>query len=354
MAKYNKMNLKNLDSVLSGEPKYRLRQARQAIYADLISDWQENTTLPLGLREKLDRECPLGLKATLYGSKKSESLKILLELEDGEKVESVLLKHADGRRTVCVSSQVGCPLGCRFCATGGLGFKRNLESGEIIAQVLFFERYLHREETAHDRVTNVVFMGMGEPFLNYDNVMAAIRTLNDKEAFNIGARKISISTCGIIEGIEKLTREELQVNLAISLHAPSDGLRSELMPVNKRYPLAELMKTVARYVSMKSRDVMFEYLMIKGINDREEDALALAGLMKNSLYVVNLIRYNPTGVFQPSGAAEITRFKQILTEHGVNVTQRYSFGQDIDAACGQLANRAAKSETECRLDDWGS
>ncbi|MDD3006892.1 MAG: 23S rRNA (adenine(2503)-C(2))-methyltransferase RlmN [Candidatus Pacebacteria bacterium] len=333
------MDLDKLKEVLAGEPKFRLKQAYQAIFTDLIADWRDNTTLPPKLREKLDVECPLELKATLFGSKNSESLKILLELADGGKVESVLLKHADGRRTVCVSAQVGCPLGCKFCATGMLGFKRNLSTDEIVAQVLFFSRYLKRNETEHDRVTNVVFMGMGEPLLNYDSMMEAVRILNSKDAFNIGARRISISTAGIIPGVEKLMREDLQINLAISLHAATDELRSELMPINNKYPLEDLMKVVARFARAKNREVMFEYLLIKGINDRREDALALVDLMRIELFMVNLIRYNPTGVYGPSNSAEIARFKNILSENGINVTQRYSFGQDINAACGQLANK---------------
>lgn len=333
------MDLDKLREVLAGESKFRLKQAYQAIFVDLIADWQENTTLPPKLREKLNIECPLELKATLFGSQKSESLKILLELPDGEKVESVLLKHADGRRTVCVSAQVGCPLGCKFCATGMLGFNRNLSAGEIVAQVLFFSRYLKQNETEHNRVTNVVFMGMGEPLLNYDQVMEAVRIFNSKDAFTIGARRISISTAGIIPGIEKLMREEIQINLAISLHAATDELRSELMPINKQYPLPDLMKAVARFACAKNREVMFEYLLIKGVNDREEDALALVELMRDSLFMVNLIRYNPTGVYEPSNSAEIARFKNILSENGISVTQRYSFGQDINAACGQLANK---------------
>ncbi len=331
------MDLNKLESALAREPQFRLRQARQAVYKDLITDWRENTTLPALLRERLNEECPLELKVELFGSEKSESLKLLLELEDGERVEAVLMKHADGRRTVCVSSQAGCPMGCRFCATGAYGFRRNLNASEIVMQALFFERWLHRH--AEERVSNIVFMGMGEPLLNYDAVMEAIRVFNDPEAFNIGARRISISTCGIIEGIEKLTHLPLQVNLAISLHAPSDELRSELMPVNRRYPLEKMMRAVERYARAQRREVMFEYLLIKDVNDREEDALRLAELMANELYVVNLIRYNPTGAFSPSDAESIRRFKQVLAERGVKVTQRYSFGQDIDAACGQLANR---------------
>lgn len=328
-----------MDKALAAEPKFRRRQAWQAIFTDLIADWRDNTTLPPALRERLNRECPLDLKVEVFGSEKTESVKILLELADGEKIESVLMRHADGRRTVCVSAQAGCPLGCKFCATGTYGFRRNLSADEIVMQVLFFERYLHKNESGRNRVSNVVFMGMGEPLLNYDAVLAAIRVCNDPLAFNIGARRISVSTSGILEGIERLQQEELQVNLAISLHAPADELRSRLMPVNRKYPLTKLMPAVEKYARVKQREVMFEYLLIKDVNDREEDALQLAELMRNDLFVVNLIRYNPTGIFEPSSAGSITRFRDILAGRGVRVTQRYSFGQDINAACGQLANR---------------
>jgi 23S rRNA (adenine2503-C2)-methyltransferase len=333
------MDIDKLQAVLSGEPSYRQKQARQLVYKDLIADWNESTTLPLKLRERLNLECPLDLTVDIFGSQKSESTKILLHLQDGEKVESVLLRHGDGRRTVCVSAQAGCALGCKFCATGALGFRRNLSVEEIVAQVLFFARYLRKNGEDGERVSNVVFMGMGEPLLNYDNVLGTIRVFNDKDAFNIGARRISISTCGIIEGIERLMREELQVNLAISLHGAEDELRTSLMPINKRYPLRELMRAVDRFARVKNREVMFEYLLIKGVNDREEDARNLSKLMRSHLFVVNLIRYNPTGSFQPSGSEAIGKFKEILQQDGVNVTQRYSFGQDINAACGQLANR---------------
>jgi len=194
----------------------------------LIEDWDKATSLPLSLREKLKKEVPLTIKAKLLQSKDKKTIKALLELEDGIKIESVLMLHNDNRSTVCVSSQAGCALGCLFCATGQLGFKRNLDYWEILEQVLLFAR--------HQKISNVVFMGMGEPFLNYDNVLKAVRIINDPHCFNIGARKISISTVGLFSGIEKLIEEDIQVNLSISLHAPNNELRSKLMPINKKYP----------------------------------------------------------------------------------------------------------------------
>ena len=209
------MNLENLQMILSGQPKFRFKQAWKAVFVDLVSDWNDNTTLPLALREVLNEECSLEINAEIFDSEKSESIKALLTLEDGQKIETVLLRHKDGRNTVCLSSQVGCALNCMFCATGKMGFKRDLTVSEMVVQVLLFSRYL-KEKGAERKITNIVFMGMGEPFLNYDNVMDAIKILNDKEAFNIGARHISVSTAGIIEGINKFANEKMQINLAIS------------------------------------------------------------------------------------------------------------------------------------------
>jgi 23S rRNA (adenine2503-C2)-methyltransferase len=244
------------------------------------------------------------------------------------------MKHNDDRFTVCVSSQVGCPLACSFCATGTMGLKRNLDSFEIITQVLLFSRYLKDK-----KITNVVFMGMGEPFLNYDNVMKAIHILNDSEYFNIGSRKISISTAGIVEGIERFALEDLQVNLSISLHAPNNQLRNELMPINKKYSLEKVLISVDEYILKTKRKVMFEYLMIKGVNDSLSCAKELAKLMKKPLYMVNLIVYNPTGRFVPSDSRTIKKFKEYLEKEGIFTTQRYEFGRGINAACGQLATK---------------
>ena len=196
-------------------------------------------------------------------SKKEDSVKAKITLKDGLEIETVLMRHRDGRNTVCVSSQVGCPLGCLFCATGKMGFKRNLTAEEILEQVIFFARFLKLED---GRVTNVTFMGMGEPFLNYDNVLNAIKILNDAKYFNIGVRSLSISTAGIIEGIKKLSDESLHVNLAISLHAPSDNLRKSLMPIDKKYPLPDVLVAVDEYIEKTKRKVMFEYVLIKGVN----------------------------------------------------------------------------------------
>ncbi|PIR02633.1 MAG: 23S rRNA (adenine(2503)-C(2))-methyltransferase RlmN [Candidatus Nealsonbacteria bacterium CG_4_9_14_0_2_um_filter_37_38] len=339
------MDLIQFQKLFKKEPGYRLGQAKKALFQDLIQNWQTAKALPLILKEELNKKCPIEVSAKTFVSKDRNTIKALMTLKDGLKIETVLMRHKNKRNTICVSSQVGCSLNCSFCATGKMGFKRNLEAWEIVEQVLFFARYLKKIK---ERVTNIVFMGMGEPFLNYQNVIGAIKILNDKEGFNLGARHFSVSTVGIVEGIEKLAREELQINLAISLHAPDDKLRSKLMPINKKYPIRKILNAVDDYIAKTRRRVMFEYIMIRNLNDSEENAKTLARLMKKPctrastvqgrpLYFVNLISYNPTGIFKPSLSLRIKKFKEILEKEGVTVTQRYRFGQDVEGACGQLA-----------------
>jgi len=335
------MNLKELEKVLEEEPSFRLRQVKKAIFKDLIKDWDEITTLPQNLRQKLSESCSVSeLKAEkILVSKNNQAVvKVLFKLKDGSQIESVLMRHVDGRITVCLSSQVGCAMNCQFCATGQHGFARNLTGWEIIDQVLYFARLLKKDE---EEITNIVFMGMGEPFLNYDNVLEAIKTLNDKDGLNLGARHISISTCGITEGIKKLAGEKLQVNLAISLHAPDNELRDKLMPINKKYPIEKVLQAVDDYIRKTKRRVMFEYLMIDGINDSLEQAEELVKILKKPLYFVNLISLNPVGHsgFSPSSGWKIKKFKDVLEKQGVDVTQRYRFGREIKAACGQLAGK---------------
>ncbi len=323
----------NFEEILKNELKFRLKQVKQAVFCDLIENWSEARTLPKSLQEKLQKEVSLDIKAEVFASNNEEVIKALIILEDGLKVESVLMRHKD-RNTVCVSSQVGCPLNCSFCATGKLGFKRNLTSNEIAEQILFFNRYLKSEK---QRVSNVVFMGMGEPFLNYENVMGAVKILNDKDGLSIGVRKISISTAGIVEGIEKLAQENIDVNLAISLHAPNDGLRQRLMPIAQKYSITEILKAVNEYIELTNRKVMFEYIMIKDVNDSEAHAEELARLMNHKLYMVNLISYNVTGIFRPSSPEHIKEFKKVLEDYGIEVTQRFKLGRGVRGACGQLA-----------------
>lgn len=328
------MDFSCVKKILKNQPDYRLKQAKRLVFLNLIDNWREATPFSPSLREELNEKCSLEIKARTFVSKDKKTVKAIIFLKDDLKIESVLMQHQDKRNTICVSSQVGCPLGCAFCATGKMGFKRNLKDFEIVNQVLFFARYLKKKK---QKVTNIVFMGMGEPFLNYKNVIESIKILNDKQGFNLGARHFSISTVGITEGIKKLSNEDLEINLAVSLHAADNKLRSKIVPIGKSYPLSKILKAVNGYISKTRRRVMFEYVMIKDVNDKDEHAEQLAKIMKKPLYLINLIACNPVGDFKPSSSKRIKEFKEILEQKGVNVTQRYSFGQDIKAACGQLA-----------------
>jgi 23S rRNA (adenine2503-C2)-methyltransferase len=328
------MEFSKITELLAGEPKYRLTQVNRAIFSDLAESWAEVTALPKTLREKLRTACPLEISSGVSVSADKDTVKALINLSDGKCIETVLMRHEDGRNTVCVSSMVGCPMKCAFCATGEMGLMRKLTADEIITQVLFFARLLKKE---NERVGSVVFMGMGEPFLNYDYVMQAVRVMNSPEGFGIGARHISISTCGIFDGIKKLAEENLALNLAISLHAPNDEARRKLMPVAHGYAIKELLSVVDEYIAKTNRKVMFEYLMIYGENDTDEMARELAELLKNKLCVVNLIQYNDTGAFVASSHNRMNRFKEILEKNNIQVTMRHRFGRDIKGACGQLA-----------------
>lgn len=332
------MDIIKIEKFLSDneKPKYRLKQIKKAVFGDLIENWRKATVLPEELRLTLEKEFPIfGLELTSsLESKNKDSVKAFFRLKDDNIIESVLMRHKNERNTICVSSQAGCVMGCDFCATGKMGLKRNLTSEEIIDQVLFFARLLKKKK---QKINNVVFMGMGEPFLNYNNLIKAIKILNNKDGFNLGIRHISVSTCGIIPGIKKFADENLQCNLAVSLHAADDKTRTKLMPVNKDYPLAALMRSVDDYIKKTNRKVMFEYLLIEKVNDSPEDARKLADLMKNNLYHVNLIKYHKTGgQYRPSNDSRRLKFFDLLKKRGVSVTFRVSFGEDIFAACGQL------------------
>ncbi|MCL4416256.1 MAG: 23S rRNA (adenine(2503)-C(2))-methyltransferase RlmN [Actinobacteria bacterium] len=344
------MDLERLKEILKDEKPYRLRQAEKAVYRDLVDDWGAVSSLPASLRDRLTECCPISIDYRSIVSKSKDTVKALIRLTDGLAVETVLLQHAQDRNTVCVSSQVGCQLGCLFCKTGKIGYRRNLTAYEIAEQVLFFSYYFKEKDnstgvtankSAHKgpSVTNVVFMGMGEPFLNYDNVMDAVRILNDKDKFNIGARKISISTCGIPQKIEKLSKENLQVNLAISLSAPNNKLRSRLMPINEKYPVKAVINAAKKYIAGTNRRVMFEYVLIDKFNESPETARELAEILKGLLCFVNLIPYNGKGALNAPSKEKIALFKSILKKSGISVTERYRFGQDINAACGQLLYR---------------
>jgi 23S rRNA (adenine2503-C2)-methyltransferase len=364
------MEVQTLEEILAGEPKFRLSQVRDAKFRSLVSSWSLATALPPELRERLDHQAPISCLtlAAESVSSKGDTVKCAFKCIDGQPIETVLMRHEMERNTVCVSSQAGCPMACAFCATGTMGLKRNLTSQEIVDQVLHFARKLKAEG---DNVTNVVLMGMGEPFHNYDEVLKALRILNDPKGLAFGVRRMSISTCGIVPGILKLADEPLRVNLAISLHAPNDALRSDLMPVNKAYPLAKLFSAIKTYIGRTNRKIMFEYLLIEGVNDTPEIAAELADLLcrenpdgsgePTPLYHVNLIKYHATevlgsaaerfglsvdpktgrGTFPSSPVARRKAFQQVLYDRGISVTHRITFGEDIDAACGQLANKQA-------------
>jgi len=363
------MNFNELHKYLKENklPAFREKQIYGAYFGALADSWEAVTVLPKDLREKLEKEIPWdSLKPERIAKNKEENcFKAGLKLEDGRQVESVLIRHADKRNTVCVSSQVGCPLGCAFCATGQSGFKRNLEAHEIVEQIIFFARWLKNLDKGRDgqdseegsegamhgkdrknqereeaKVTNIVFMGMGEPMLNYDNVISAIKILNDKNGFGLGARHISISTIGIPEGIRKLAKENLQVNLAFSLHAPNDKLRSNLCPINKRFSIKRVIEAIDEYIEKTNRKVMVEYVMLKGVNDNEENARELAELLKGrKLYYVNLILYNKTLDFEPSPKEKVEKFKALLEKARIQVTIRKEFGREIWAACGMLKQK---------------
>ncbi len=317
---------------------YRLRQLYRAATKELLGGVNDVTTLPKELRAALV-ERGIAFSAieptALQHSRDAQTTKGLFRLHDGKEVEAVLMEHFGDRTTVCISSQAGCAFACTFCATGQGGFGRNLSAGEIFDQTLFFARSLAERKK---RITNVVFMGMGEPFHNYDAVMEAVALLNDPHGFGLGHRHITISTVGLADKIDRFAGEHQQVNLAISLHAPTDELRSELMPVNRRFPLPVLMAACQRYADKTHRKVFFEYVMLAGVNDDAACARALADLMRGHLYHVNLIPYNPTpdAPFVATPESRIWEFAATLDAAGVPVTVRQNMGRDIAAACGQL------------------
>jgi 23S rRNA (adenine2503-C2)-methyltransferase len=317
---------------------YRLTQLYRAACKELTGDVNDVTTLPKYLRAELHRR-GLGFScaepSVVQRSNDGQTTKALFRLADGKEVEAVLMEHTGDRTTVCISSQAGCAFACAFCSTGQAGFSRNLDSLEIFDQARYFAREL---AARGKRITNIVFMGMGEPFHNYDAVMDAVALLNDPHGFGLGHRHITISTVGLVDKIDRFAEERLQVNLAISLHAANDTIRSGIMPVNRKFDLAELMAACERYVEKTNRKVFFEYVMLDGVNDAPETARELADLMRGRLYHVNLIPYNstPDAPFAGTSEAKIWEFGAILEGAGVPVTVRRNMGRDIAAACGQL------------------
>jgi 23S rRNA (adenine2503-C2)-methyltransferase len=319
-----------------GLPRYRLAQIYRAAAKELRTSFSELTVLPTELRTALAQKMKLASVELVHEatSGDGQTTKFLFALADGKEIEAVLMRHKGGRTTACISSQAGCALKCDFCATGQGGFFRHMTSLEIFDQAVYVARRARDEDKT---LTNLVFMGMGEPFLNYDAVLDAVALLNDGNGFNLGARHITISTAGVVPGIERFKGEGVQVNLAISLHAPDDALREKIMPINKKWPIRALMKAVREYIGATNRKVFYEYLMLAGVNDRPDDAKQLADLLGGPLHHVNLIPYNATAApYNCSSPAAMRRFQEILRERGVPSTIRHTMGSDIAAACGQL------------------
>ncbi len=334
-----------------GQPSYRAKQLWEWLYVHLTADFEQMSNLPKSLRETLAQKAIVGAPQVVDSirSPDGRTRKDLLQLADGETVEAVLM-HYKTRHTACISTQVGCALGCPFCATGQMGFRRDLTSGEIVAQALHFARELRfaRELQARDenaRLSNVVLMGMGEPLLNYEQTLGAIRRLNDHEGFNLGQRHITLSTVGIAPGIQRLAKEGLQITLAVSLHAATDRLRNELVPINQHYGLDALFEACHQYVERTGRRVSFEWALIAGVNDTPTQAEALAARLTGILAHVNLIPLNPTRRYtgETSSAIAAEAFTAILERHGVPCTVRVRRGLDIKAGCGQLRQRHQRS-----------
>jgi len=329
-----------------GCPRYRAEQIWRAAFVDLVSGYDAMSTLPRNLRTRLEAAlpftpCEVGQEQV---SPDGATSKTLLRLADGETVEVVSMEYA-GRATACVSSQIGCAIGCPFCATGQAGFVRNLSSGEIVAQTLHVARTL---QSRGRRLSNVVYMGMGEPLANVDAVLRSIRLLNDPRGFGLGARAFTVSTAGVVPGMDRLANQPLQINLAVSLHAGDDPLRSVLVPLNRKYPLEVLIAACQRYLARTHRRISFEIALVAGLNDRPHHARAVAARLSGLLCHVHLIPANPIPErldWQRSSAAAVDAYAQVLIAAGIPTTVRDSRGAEIAAGCGQLRARSRQAPT---------
>ncbi len=320
-----------------GEPAYRADQIWRGVYQNLFSSPTQFTSLPRSTRNRMENVLDLASlkQIRMLDSRDRKSTKTVFSLNDGSLIEAVLMRY-DNRQTLCISTQVGCAMGCVFCATGQMGFRRHLTSGEIVAQVIYYARLLQGESK---HVSNVVLMGMGEPFHNYDNSMAAIDRLNDPLGYNLGARRFTVSTVGIVPMIRRFADEKRQVNLAISLHAAEDEVRTNMLPVNKRWGISEILDACKYYVAQTGRRVTFEWALIHDVNDLPSVSQRLAARLKGLLCHVNLIPLNPTTGYPglPSSKDRAAMFKSILEKAGIPCTIRVRRGIDINAGCGQLS-----------------
>ena len=325
-----------------GEKKYRAEQIFKWIYVEKVKEFDEMTNLSLELREKLKANYTMCNYKILRKQESSDGTKkYLFDVLDSNAIETVLMQYHHGK-TICVSSQIGCKMGCKFCASTGVQFVRSLTAGEIVEQILAVE------QDTKDKISNVVFMGIGEPFDNYDNVMKAIKIINNQKGLNIGARHISVSTSGLVPKIYDFANEDLQCTLSISLHATNDEKRSSMMPVNKRYSIEELMEACRYYIDKTNKRISFEYALAKDNNDNLDDAKELVKLLKGMLCHVNLIPINKieNGSYIKSTNENIIKFRDYLNDNGIVATIRRELGSDIDAACGQLRRKNLKNQEE--------
>ena len=334
---YNLEDLKQ-EMLSIGEKPYRAEQIFKWIYIDKVKTFEEMTNLSLDLRKKLEENYTICNFKILKKQESSDGTKkYLFDVLDGNAIETVLMEY-NSWKTICVSSQIGCKMGCKFCASTGIPFVRNLTSGEIVEQILAVEQDIQ------GRISNVVFMGIGEPLDNYENVIKAIKIINNPKGINIGARHISVSTSGLVPRIYDLANENIQCTLSISLHATTDEKRSSMMPINNRYNIAELMQACRDYIKITNKRISFEYALAKDNNDNLEDAKELVNLLKGMICHVNLIPINKieNGKFTKSSNENIIKFRDYLNEHGIVATIRRELGSDIDAACGQLRRKNLK------------
>ena len=339
------LSLQELQSLVKemGQPEYRALQLWQWLYQHLTVDTDKMTNLPLTMRGQLVKSAPLIIRepVEIQYSRDNQTTKVLFQLEEGNYIETVLMMY-EKRRTLCISTQAGCAMGCVFCATGQMGFFRNLTAGEIVSQVMHFARKL---AISGQKITNIVFMGMGEPLHNYKNTLKALDILTHADGFNLGARKLTISTVGLVPAIRRYADEKRQTPLAVSLHAATDSERNKLIPVARRWPIAELMDACHYYTGQTGRRLTFEWALINGVNDTLKQARLLGLLVENLLCHVNLIPLNPTKEYggRPPSPERVAAFQQELGKFGVGSTIRVRRGIDIQAGCGQLRDRVVSS-----------